>query len=113
MQAPTFDLSQPLQQLGMTDAFDPSKADFLGMCSDKSACTGLYVGFVLQKATIDVAENGVEAAAATAVGVEMSATENPTIVNLTFDRPFMVSLVDSSGAILLLGQVDDPTATGG
>jgi serine protease inhibitor len=43
----------------------------------------------------------------------MSATENPTIVNLTFDRPFMVSLVDSSGAILLLGQVDDPTATGG
>jgi len=109
---PTFDLTGPLQALGMTDAFDPSKADFLGMCSEATACQGLYIGFVVQKAMMDVAENGVEAAAATAVGVSLGAILNPTIVNLTFDHPFVVSIVDQAGTILFLGQIDDPTASG-
>ncbi len=61
---------------------------------------------------VSVAENGVEAAAATAVNLSGAAEpENP--VTLSLDHPFVLSIVDSSGAIVFLGQINDPTDAGG
>jgi serpin B len=105
----TFSLAKELQALGMTDAFNAKTADFKGICKSTPDGSNLYIADVLQKATMDVAENGVEAAAATAVLIAGDAVAAP-IVNLTIDHPFLVSIVDSSGAILFLGQVDDPTS---
>jgi serpin B len=107
----TFSLADALKTLGMTDAFNSVKADFKGICPATPDGENLYIADVLQKATLDVAENGVEAAAATAVLVSTAAAEeNP--ITVTIDRPFLVSIVDSSGAILFLGQINDPTDSG-
>ncbi len=55
-------LGDDLQSMGMRDAFSPLDADFSGM----TAAKGLYIGEVVQKAMIDVNEEGVEAAAGSA-----------------------------------------------
>ncbi len=109
---PTFSLVVPLQALGMTDAFKGT-ADFNGMVT-KPLPNGLFIGNVFQKAMLDVAETGVEAAAATAVIMQTGSAmmDSGAPITLTFDHPFVVSIVDSSGAILFLGQIDDPTASG-
>jgi serpin B len=108
----TISLKTALVSLGMTDAFKMD-ADFNGMVSTPLP-NGLFISDVFQKAMMDVAETGVEAAAATAVIMATGAADvdSGTPITLTFDHPFVVSIVDSSGAILFLGQIDDPTATG-
>jgi len=108
----SFSLSSALQALGMKTAFNPTAADFKGLCANPPDGDNLFISDVLQKATMDVAENGVEAAAATAV--TFAGTAAPvTQATVSFDQPFLVSIVDSSGAILFLGQIDDPTNAGG
>jgi serpin B len=109
--SPSFSLKSPLEALGMKTAFDPTLADFKGLCAAPPDGDNLYVSDVLQKAMMTVAENGVEAAAATAVIVGgLSAVTQPVVVAI--NQPFLVSIVDSSGAIVFLGQIDDPTNTG-
>jgi serpin B len=109
--SPSFSLKSPLEALGMKTAFDPVQANFKGLCAAPPDGDNLYVSDVLQKAMMTVAENGVEAAAATAVIVGgLSAVTQPVVV--TINQPFLVSIVDSSGAIVFLGQIDDPTDTG-
>jgi serpin B len=108
----SFSLAAAVQALGMKTAFDPVNANFKGLCASPPDGRNLYVGDVLQKATMTVAEQGVEAAAATAVLVLTGGAEmTPTVV--TIDHPFLVSIVDSSGAIVFLGQIGDPTDAGG
>jgi serpin B len=63
-----FELSSTLESLGMKTAFDANSADFSGMTGDKS----LVISAAIHKAYIDVDENGTEAAAATAVVMEMA-----------------------------------------
>jgi serine protease inhibitor len=48
-------------QLGMKDMFIPDEADFSGICGQRD----LFVSSVLQKAFVEVNEEGSEAAAAT------------------------------------------------
>jgi serine protease inhibitor len=103
----TFSLKAALMTLGMPAAFD--SGDFNGIAPGP-----LSIRDVLQKATISVLETGVQAAAATAVTLASDAGLGapPTIITVTFDQPFLLSIVDGSGAIVFLGQVNDPTDTG-
>ena len=97
------DLSALLQGLGMQAAFTPGLADFSGMDGTQS----LYVSKVLHKAFIDVAEQGTEAAAATAVVVQLTSAPSGLYINV--DRPFLYFLCDEpTGAILFMGRVMDP-----
>ena len=109
--SPTFSLVSALKAMGMTRAFDPATADLTAMCAHPPDGT-LYVSDVLQKAMIAMQETGVEAAAATAVVIdrELAIAEQETMV---VNRPFVIAIVDATGAILFLGHVDDPTAAGG
>lgn len=102
-------LNEDLQALGMTDAFGPA-ADF-------SCITGgpneLFISFVIHEAVIEVQEKGIEAAAATAVGIEATASpESPNPdppVEFTADRPFFFLVHDNaSDAVLFLGRVMEP-----
>eukprot|EP00741_Cyanophora_paradoxa_P007076 tig00001086_g6847.t1 len=64
----TTELARVMKALGITDAFSPERADLTGM-ADAAALAGerLYITDAAHKAYIDVNEDGVEAAAATAV----------------------------------------------
>jgi serpin B len=114
--SPTFSLKTELEAMGMIQAFVPGTANFTAMAPpDESA--GLFVFDVLQKATLSMQERGVEAAAATAVIVDLDASASvdaSTPISMIVNRPYLVSVVDvPTGAILLLGQIEDPTDPGG
>jgi serpin B len=95
-------LVKPLQKLGMTAAFDPSAADFTGMHTSPEQ---LFVDFVVQKAFVDVNEEGTEAAAATAVGVRATSARR----DFRADRPFLFLIRDAKhGTILFMGRVHKP-----
>ena len=100
-----FGLAEQLKSLGMTDAFDPDRADFSGMSERKD----LYISAVVHKAFVAVDEKGTEAAAAT--GVIVSVTSAPLFdVTLTIDRPFIFIIRDiPTGQILFLGRVLNPS----
>lgn len=101
----TTSFSQPLQALGMTDAFTNPPADFSGIEPKKE----LFISDVLHKAFVGVDEFGTEAAAATAVVMNSGAIPDPPKV-FDIDRPFLFLLRDTvSGAVLFVGKVVDPT----
>lgn len=100
-----FDLGEHLSQMGMTDAFDPNRADFSGMTGSPD----LFVSKVLHEAQVAVDEKGTEAAAATAVIMAPTSILQDTIP-VKFDRPFVFVIRDvASGQVLFLGRVLDPT----
>ncbi len=95
----------------MTDAFNPKTADFSGISSNP-----LYISWVYHKAFINVDEVGTEAAAATAVGMTPTCVGAylPPPVVFNADHPFLFLIRDTqSGSVLFMGQVADPTTTGG
>jgi serpin B len=99
-----FSLSDQLKSLGMTDAFNSSKADFSGMTGNHD----LYISDVIHKAFVAVDEKGTEAAAATApIMAGMSAPMQK--VHLVIDHPFIFVIRDlKSGQILFLGRILNP-----
>jgi serpin B len=92
-------LNQVLASLGMGVAFSDG-ANFTGL-SPQACC----IGFVRHAATLDVAEKGTVASAATAVGMMPTAAR----ITLNFDRPYLMLLRDSlTGEPLMLAWVANP-----
>ena len=93
-----------LKAMGMPTAFEPDAADFSGMTTEDR----LYISDVIHEAFIKVDEEGTEAAAATAVIMDL--TSAPVeVIDLTIDRPFLFSLYDrETGEVLFLGRVLNP-----
>jgi serpin B len=99
-----FSLVAPLEALGMKKAF--GDADFSGI----STSMDLSISDVVHKTFLDLDENGTEAAAATAVEMRDSAAPID-IVNVSFDRPFIVSIVDKkTKTLVFLGRILEPKA---
>ena len=101
------DLADTLGAMGMLDAFTPQEANFSGMDGKQV----LSIDSVIHQAFIAVDETGTEAAASTVIEIEATteAFESEIIV-LTIDRPFIFIIRDlSSGQILFIGRVLDPT----
>lgn len=103
----TGNLKPELTALGMGNAFS-KKADFSDMYPSG---TPVNISKVLHKAYIEVNEKGTEAAAATSIGVSVTSMPiNPPPVMIV-DRPFLYLIVErNSGAILFLGQLNNPSA---
>jgi serpin B len=107
---PKLDFSQhvslvpQLRALGMLTAFE-ADADFSGMTSEH-----VVISHVIHQAALQVYEQGSTAAAATAIiARDASVTLSPH--HLTFDRPFLFAIFDSTtGELLFLGRVLDPAA---
>jgi len=98
-----YDLRDPLHDMGIKAAFDPFDADFRGIAGD------LYIAFAIHKAFVDVNEEGTEAAAATAIGVGTTSVKPPVPV-FKADHPYVFLIQDdSSGNVLFIGRVVDPT----
>jgi serpin B len=101
----TLGLDETLAALGMPSAFNPSAANFAEMTSQH-----VFVGQVLQRVYLAVAEKGTEAAAATGIGITASAAPAPG-TPVVFDHPFLFLIRDTqTGAILFAAEVNDPTA---
>ncbi|MCU0426410.1 MAG: serpin family protein [Candidatus Kapabacteria bacterium] len=93
-----------LHALGMGLAFTPA-ADFSAMYRPPLRAA---ISFVIHKTFLQVDERGTEAAAATAVGIELtSAPAQPRIIR--FDRPFAFFIREkSSNMILFAGTLYEP-----
>lgn len=111
----TLILARPLKAMGMTDAFDPGKADFSGM-TDKDK---LSISEVIHKAFVAVDEEGTEAAAATAVIMDWGAPPAKAKKIFNADHPFVFMICQTSpiparqaagGDILFMGRVANPKA---
>ncbi|MFE7560326.1 serpin family protein [Kitasatospora sp. NPDC057500] len=104
------ELTPALQALGVKAAFGPG-ADLSGI-PGPGADGALAIGTVVQKATIQVDEQGTVAAAGSGVGVGAMAAPVPANpVELHIDRPFLFLIRDTAtGRPLFLGQVTDPAA---
>jgi len=109
------ELGDHLAAMGMPDAFNPGKADFLGIA--KPETTGeppLFISRVIHKAFIAVNEEETEAAAATAVIMDAGAApgwEPPKPKVFKADHPFIFLIRhNATGEILFLGRVVNPTS---
>jgi serpin B len=94
-----FSLKDTLASMGMPIAFTDD-ADFSGMTGVRD----LHIAEVIHKAFVSVDEAGTEAAAATAVIMELTAM--PEVVEVTLDHPFIFLIRDiETGTILFIGRV--------
>ena len=99
-----FALNDALEGMGMTDAFDPMKANFSGM----DGTTSLYISSALHKAFVDVNEEGTEAAAATAVAIGLTSAPGQSYT-IMLDHPFLFLIRDNAtGTLLFVGRMADP-----
>ncbi|BBH23748.1 serine protease inhibitor [Paenibacillus baekrokdamisoli] len=101
-------LIDALKTLGMKQSFDKEKADFSGMTKSRQS---LYVNGAIHKTFIEVNEQGTEAAAVTSITTAATAAAPMDPFKLRVDRPFFFTIEDqTTGAILFLGSVTQPTA---
>ena len=79
----TYDLKSTLSSMGMSEAFNQSKADFSGMSSERN----LFLSSVFHKCFVEINEQGTEAAAGT--GSEVSVRINLPSIEFNEDHPFL------------------------
>jgi serpin B len=100
-----FSLVEALTEMGMPVAFS-MEADFSGMDGTRE----LYIGEVLHKSFITVDEAGTEAAAATAVEMQLKGAPMEP-VTVTVNHPFIFLIRDTeTGTILFVGRIVDPSS---
>ena len=97
------EMNSALKVLGMTNPFEPSKADFSALGSSDSG--NIFISRVLHKAYIAVDEKGTKAGAATAVETVYAALEEG-VYKVTLDRPFVYAVIDdAAGLPVFIGTV--------
>ena len=107
-------LKEDLQKLGIQDIFDSKKADLSKIIDDDDA----YIGSAVHKANIEFSNDGIKAAAATALG-GYGAASGPHFEHLfnvpvkeydvNFNKPFMYLIRDKeSGEVWFAGTVYEP-----
>ena len=93
------ELNDVLKLLGMNAMFDSSKANLTKMSAVSS-----FVSMVLQKAKIEVDEEGSKAAAVTVVDTAPTAVAPSKPILFHANRPFMYAIVEhSTGTIFFMG----------
>lgn len=99
-----FDLIPSLINLGINDAFTDA-ADFSGITDSLR----ILIDKIEQGTYIDVSENGVEAAAYTAIMMKNTAAAIGEPVELKFNRPFIYCIKDSNDIPMFIGIVENPS----
>jgi len=94
-------LKEDLKSMGLEIAFT-DEADFSGISE-----IDLLISDVIHKTYIKVNEEGTEAAAVTAVTMDLTSAGPGSV--LRFDRPFLFAITEnSSKSILFMGKVSEP-----
>jgi len=89
------DLKRSLNTLGITDAFEPGKADFTSL--DKAD----------HAAMVEIDEEGVTGAAYTDLALAGGAMPPSEEIDFVLDRPFMYAVIGGDGTLLFAGTVYD------
>jgi serine protease inhibitor len=99
-------LNDPLRALGIGTAFDAQRADFSGITKDQR----IFIDQVVHQAVLDVDEQGLEGAAATAVAFALAAALPPSRpVEFHVDRSFLVLVRHQpTGAVYFFARVTEP-----
>ncbi|XP_055415274.1 serpin B12 isoform X2 [Bubalus kerabau] len=99
----SYDLNPVLQDMGITDIFDETKADLTGISPSPS----LYLSKVVHKTFVQVDENGTQAVAPSGVvGMEKS---SPSWETFNANRPFLFFIRhNKTQTILFYGRVCSP-----
>lgn len=100
------DLTQGLRAMGVTDVFDPARADFRPAIAQSDEPP--YLSAATHAARVMVDEEGCTAAAYTvmvAVGAGMPPNEE---VDFVLDRPFFFAITGEDGSVLFMGVVEEP-----
>lgn len=103
------DLKESLQELGITDAFDITKADFSPVLSENEDRSGdIWLDKVEHGVRVIADEEGVKAAAY-ALEVELGAMIPPEEeVDFVLDRPFIFVIRLGDGIPMFVGVVENP-----
>lgn len=98
------EMKDVLKDMGMTDAFDASAADFSGI--GHSGWGNMYISSVLHKTYISVDELGTKAGAVTSVEISAESAAEADYYTVTLDRPFVYAVIDShTNMPLFIGSV--------
>lgn len=98
------ELSDHLQAMGITDIFDPGRADFT-----PAGENGLYISKVQHDTRVAIDEEGVTAAAYTVImgcGAGAPPTEE---IDFTLNRPFLFVITSADGLPLFTGIINQPS----
>ncbi len=112
LQLPKFDLTtqlnvaEGLKNLGVTDIFDPLKADFSTLTDIKELY--VYDGDVIQNARVRVEEKGCEAGASIKIPIGMGSAQR---ISFNLTRPFIFVITSDTGIPLFIGTVNNPNQT--
>ena len=100
-----FDLNQTMIELGMISAFTP-QANFSGISKQK----GLYINKAIHKTFVQVDEKGTEAAAVTAIGMNLTSIREPADPYMVeVNHPFIFIIMDKkTRTILFIGRCLQP-----
>jgi len=96
-------LNDLLKEMGIVDAFLSGVADFSGM----DGTNYLFISTAIHQAYVEVNEEGTEAAAATAITIELGIALDPN--EFRADHPFIFLIQhEETGAVLFMGKVMNP-----
>lgn len=106
-------LKSDLEELGMTDAFNDKLAEFYNIIENDGSAF-LYVADAIHKATIDLSEEGIKAAAVTVFEMGGGGEGDEEIeweyIHVYIDKPFIFVVRDEdTGDIWFTGTVYKPT----
>ncbi len=93
-------LNDVLKKLGISDAFDPDKADLSNIGASPNG--NIFISRILHKAFIEVAEKGTKAGAATVVeAVDECAIIYDKAYEVVLDRPFIYFIYSTESCVPL------------
>ena len=103
------DLKAIFQDLGVTDAFSTTKADFSKLCHSDNPDCNFYLDHFHQKTFIDVNERGTQAIAMTGLETLCLTSEiEPEPYKVYLDRPFLYMIIERhTGIPLFMGTVEE------
>lgn len=104
--ASELDLTASLNNLGITDVFDPASADFSPMTADTEA----YLSQARHAARVAIDEEGVTAAAYKVMMTAGAAAPPEEEVDFALNRPFVFAITGTDGLPLFVGIVRQPQA---
>ncbi|NWU24387.1 A1AT antiproteinase, partial [Dyaphorophyia castanea] len=101
----SYDVKSLFKKMGVTEVFS-DQADLSGMAKNLL----LKVSKAIHKATVDVRENGTEAAAVTMMEIVPLRLQIPPPPHITFNRPFLMMVIDkTTDGLLFLGKIVNPS----